>query len=182
MFITVIKVITVTMLVRLLSFLPNTMRWSLPCVMVWGLPFWFQNCFCFKFWTLQNYAGKFWPPQNHKGPPLWWKFWKIVGMLILIAQKKRPDALNTMQKTPAICNVPFLKKSRKTSKNYLFWQKLQKRPIFQGFSWFFPKPYFEKTWGFLRCIQCIRTLLLSYQNPLSDNFSVFVPKGGTLMI
>jgi hypothetical protein len=44
---------------------------------------------------LPNYAGKFWPTQNHKGPPLWWKFQKIVGMLILIAQKKRPDALNT---------------------------------------------------------------------------------------
>ena len=86
---------------RLLSFLPNTMRWSLPCVMLWGLPFWFRNCFCFKFWTLQNYDGKVWPPQNHKGPPLWWKFQNIVGMLILIAQKKRPDALNTTQ-----CTVP----------------------------------------------------------------------------
>ena len=41
-------------------------------------------------------------------------------MLILIAQKKRPDALNTTQKTPAICNVPFLNKSRKTAKNANF--------------------------------------------------------------
>ena len=103
-----------------LNFLPNTLRWSLPCVMVWG--FWFQNSFPFKFWTLQNYAWKFWPPQNHKGPPLWWKFWKIVGMLILIAQKKRPDALNTTQKTPALCNVPFLNKARKTSKKWHFWK------------------------------------------------------------
>ena len=45
------------------------------------------------------------------------KICKIVGMLILIAQMKRPDALNTTQKTPAICNLPFLNKSRKTAKN-----------------------------------------------------------------
>ena len=52
-----------------------------PCAMGWGLPFWFQNCFCFKFLTLRNTACKIWPPLNHKGPPLWWKIWKIVGLL-----------------------------------------------------------------------------------------------------
>ena len=36
---------------------------------------------------------------------------KIVGMLNLIAQKKRPNALNTNQKTPALCNAPFLNKA-----------------------------------------------------------------------
>ena len=41
---------------------------------------------------------------------------KIVGMFILIAQKKRPDGLTTTQKTPALCNVPFLNKARKTFK------------------------------------------------------------------
>jgi hypothetical protein len=45
------------------------------------------------------------------------KILKIVGMLVLIAQKKRPDSLNTAQKTQAICNVLFLNKSRKTAKN-----------------------------------------------------------------
>jgi hypothetical protein len=52
----------------------------------------------------------------------------------LIAQKKRHDALNAMQKTSALSTVLFLKKSRKTSKNYLFWPKLQKEHFFQGFS------------------------------------------------
>ena len=47
-------------------------------------------------------------------------FKKNVGILILIAQKKHPDALNTTQKTPAICNVPFRNKSRKTAKNATF--------------------------------------------------------------
>ena len=41
-------------------------------------------------------------------------------MLILIDQKKRPDALNTTQKTPALCNVLFLNVSRKASKKWHF--------------------------------------------------------------
>ena len=32
----------------------------------------------------------------------------------------------------------------------------------------FHKPYFVERWGFLPCIQWIRTLLLSYQKRLSD--------------
>ena len=40
----------------------------------------------------------------------------------LIAQKKRPDALNATQKTPALYNVPFLTKSRKTAKNVYFFK------------------------------------------------------------
>ena len=35
---------------------------------------------------------------------------KIVGLLVLIAQKKGFDALNATQKTPALCKVSFLKK------------------------------------------------------------------------
>ena len=79
-------------------------------------------------------------------------------MLILIAQKKRPGALNTTQKTPALCNVPFLNKSR-TAKIAHFLE------VF-----------------LLRYIQYIRTLLLSYQNLHFDNFSKFPSQGGTLMI
>ena len=51
--------------------------------------------------------------------------------LFLLAQMKRPDALNATQKTPALYNVPFLKKSRKTAKNAhcfknaIFWRFLQ---------------------------------------------------------
>jgi hypothetical protein len=42
---------------------------------------------------------------------------KIMLAGCLIAQMKRFDALITMQKTSALCEVPFLKKSRKTTKN-----------------------------------------------------------------
>jgi hypothetical protein len=38
----------------------------------------------------------------------------------LIAQKKRPDALNTTQKIPALYNVPILNKSRKTFEKMAF--------------------------------------------------------------
>ena len=47
-----------------------------------------------------------------------------------IAQKKRPDTLNTMQKTPSFCNVPFLNKARKNLKNGIF----EKMEIFGSFS------------------------------------------------
>ena len=42
----------------------------------------------------------------------------------MIAQKKRPDALNTTQKIPALYNVPFLNKSRKTFEKIAFLKKM----------------------------------------------------------
>ena len=44
-------------------------------------------------------------------------------MLIWIAQKKGFDALNATQKTSALCELPFLKKSRKTDAK---WSKMGK--------------------------------------------------------
>ena len=129
--------------------------------------------FLLFFWTLQNYACKFWPPKNHMGPPLWWKFWKIVWMLILISQKKRPVALNTMQKTPALCNVPFPNKSRKTLKKYFF----EKMGIFGIFPWFFLERYIVESWSIVHCIQCIMSLLLSYQKLTFRQFyKIFMSK------
>ena len=93
-----------------------------PPVFVLPLSCYFQNCFCFQDWTYFSSRHKVLTTQNLKGPPFWWKFWKIVWMLILITQKKRPGALNTKQKTPALCNVPLLNKSRKTSKKWHFWK------------------------------------------------------------
>jgi hypothetical protein len=50
----------------------------------------------------------------------------------LIAQKKPPDALNATQKTPALENVWFLKKSRLTSKNDHVLTKTAKNGYFKG--------------------------------------------------
>ena len=44
-------------------------------------------------------------------------------MLILIAQKKGFDAMNTMQRTPALCKLPFLKNQEKTAQNGQNWPK-----------------------------------------------------------
>ena len=85
-------------------------------------------------------------------------------MFILIAQKKRPGALNTTQKSPALCNVPFLNKSLKKLQKMGF---LKKMVNFGSFSWFFQERYIVESWGLLHCIQCMRTLLLSYQKQLS---------------
>ena len=61
-----------------------------------------------------------------------------------------------------------------------FDQNGQKWLFLKVFFWFCGQPYFIKSWGFLRCVQCIRTLLLSYQKQLFDIFSDFHPKGGPL--
>ena len=93
-----------------------------PPVFVLPLSCWFQNCFGFQDWTYFSGRRKLLTTLNHKGPPLWWKIWFIFWKLFLIAQKKCPDALNATQKTPALHNVPFLKKSRKTAKNAHFFK------------------------------------------------------------
>ena len=53
------------------------------------------------FWTFFFMSGNFLTPANHKGPPLWWKIWKVVQKQFLIALKKRLDALNATQKITA---------------------------------------------------------------------------------
>ena len=55
------------------------------------------------------------------------------------------------------------RKRKKKSKKYHFWPKRQKIVIFKGYFRFFQEPHFVKSWGFFRCVQCIKTLLLSYQ-------------------
>ena len=148
----------------------------LPPIFVLVLTCWFQNCSSFWFLTSSSPCLKFLPPLNQKGPPLWWTFWKIVQKPILITQKKHPDALNATQKTLALYKVWILKKRGITSKNTKVKPKTPKKQYFlELFSWFFQKLTFVKSWGLLRCIQCIRTLLLSYQNQLLDNFSESSP-------
>ena len=91
---------------------------------------------------------------------------KIIVWGCLIAQMKRLDALVTTQKTPTLKTVPLLKKSGKTTKKRSFLKKM----FYGGFSWFFQQLYIAKSWGFLRCNQCIQTLHLSYQTPPYNDF------------
>ena len=43
-----------------LSLLPNTIRWSLLCVMAWGFPFWFQNWYCFFVFLIWHFCSFSW--------------------------------------------------------------------------------------------------------------------------
>ena len=55
--------------------------------------------------------------------------------------------------------------------------------LFLGsFSWFFQERCFVESCGFLRCVQCPKTLNLSYQKQHLEIFSNFSPKGGSLTV
>ncbi len=103
----------------------------------------FQNRFCFLSSPIISGEGKILPPLNQKGPPLGWKIRKIVGLLILIAQKKGFDALNATQKTSALCKVPFMKK--KEAKMVKNGKNGKKMTVFASFSCFFQKCYFAES-------------------------------------
>ena len=90
------------------------------------------------------------------------------------------DALNAAQKTSALGKVPVLKKLRNTTQNGQKSSKWSKVTIIVGCFLIFSEMVLCREMGFLGCIQCLKTLLLSYQNQQSDNFSDFLPSGGTL--
>ena len=91
-----------------------------------------------------------------------------------IAQMIRFDALITTQKTPALCVVPFSKKSRKIAENANF----SKITIFFAvFLDFFKKQDLAESWVFVHCNPCINTLHLSYQTTTNSNFNFFANKG-----
>ena len=85
-------------------------------------------------------------------------------MLILIAQKKGPGALNTTQKTPALCNEPFLYKSfffKCIFENFHFWQFFL---IFSG-------TVHCRELGSFALLSVQQDAPLSYQKQLSENNS-----------
>ena len=49
----------------------------------------------------------------------------------------------------------------------------QKWYFFEVFLDFFQKPDIVRSCGFLRCVQCIKALLLSYKKQFLDSFSYF---------
>ena len=73
-----------TLYSRGLSINPKFLKKLQPPIFVFVLSCWFQNSFSFlNFQPRLGVAVKFDPPPlNHKGPLLWWKIWKFVGLLI----------------------------------------------------------------------------------------------------
>ena len=90
--------------------------WSSLLNILYHLDYWsicnsvHKKNFCFWFSAIFGCVVSFGDVLNPKGPPLWWKIGKIVQKPFLIAQKKRPDALNAMQKTSGHYKVRFWKK------------------------------------------------------------------------
>ena len=125
--------------------------------------------------TILSHVGKTLPPKS-KGSPLGWKIGTIVGLLILIALKKDLDALNATQKNLSFLQGSVSKNSRKNSKKVNFRKKWS---FLQFFSILLVLFLFREVRVFLCCIQCIKTLLLSYQNKRSNICLYFYPKGGT---
>ena len=68
-------------------------------------------------------SGNFLTPPNHKVPPYDEKYKKkIVNKQFLIAQKKRIDALNAMQKTSAPKKVLIFLNQEKPARTTVFCQ------------------------------------------------------------
>ena len=103
---------------------------------------------------------------------------KIVQQRILIAQKKRPDALNATQKTSALSKVSFLKKSRKTLKKCCFWPKLQKRPIFL---YFFQDRTLQRPEVFCVAFSASGRFFWAIKIHYRTIFPFFYPQGGPLL-
>ena len=69
--------------------------------------------------------------------------------MFLMAQKKRPNALNATQKTAALCKVRFLKKLKKKLIKYPFLTKIcQKWSFFEFFFLIFSETVPCKQLGF----------------------------------
>ena len=95
------------------------------------------------------------PPYNEKSD-------FFLQMLILIAQKKRLGALNATQKIISPCQIPLLRKSRKTSKNANFPQKCMLVVLLHFLS--------NGTWQrpMVFVLRSVHKVLLSYQNQHSE--------------
>ena len=111
-----------------------------------------------------------WPSKNSKNfyyfSSFSWVFSKMIMFIgCLNAFMKCHDPLSSIQQKLAMCYVPFWKKTGKTIKRVNFLLDL-----LNGQVSFFHKLSIEMSSGFLRCDQCIKTLLLSYQTLPSGNF------------
>ena len=129
------------------------------------------------FWPILPLRIALGPSKNQKGPPLWWKIRNFSDSWCY-SSKEAYWFTEWKKTTSALCKVPILKKSRKIAKNGHFWKNGQ----FWQFSLIFSETALHYELRLFRYIQCIKTVLLSYQNQLSYNFSDFSPLGETLLI
>ena len=133
-------------------------------------------------WSICNSVHKnisvfdFWPILVFLGHP------KSQGPILMAKSEKLSDYWFRYLKRRVLMHWMQSTISEKIKKN---WQKIaffEKMVIFGNFSGFFQKRFFAERWGFLRCIQFIKTLLLSYLNQQSDISILFFITRGTLVI
>ena len=106
----------------------------------------------------------------------WWKIGKNCPIIDFDSSKQGSWCTEcNAKKRNSVQTTIFEKNQERLLKNGLFNPKMRFLPVFGTISWFFQKWYFIKSFGFLRCIQCTKTLVLSYQNQQSDNFSNYSP-------
>ena len=92
---------------------------------------------------------------------------------VLIAQNKRPGALNSTQNTIALYKVWFLKNQEKTSKNFHFWLFRSKMVFFLGFFLNFEKPNYVNSWGFCVAFSASGRFFWISQNSFWTLFHIF---------
>ena len=110
------------------------------------------------FWSILPLRVALWPPQNQEGPPLWWN--QKNCPIVDFNSSKEASWFTEFNKNNFSSVYRFWKNQEKPPKMGIF----QKMANFGSFPWFLQKRHFIKSWNFFRCIQCIKTLLLSYQN------------------
>ena len=130
----------------------------IPPIFVFVSLWWFRNSFSFKFLAglrvkNLNCCQIFGLDRSKEG------FW---------CTECNAKNISSLQST-----IP--EKNKKNGQKRSFLAILTILTILARFSWFFHKRYSAESWGFLRYIQCTKTLHLSYQNQQSDNFSYFSP-------
>ena len=107
-------------------------------------------------------------------PPILKKNGKIVKKVDFESSKAASGCTECYAKNHCSLQSMISAKIKKNLKNnYHFGRFWSKNVIFGGFSWFVQKPFIVEWYVFLRCVQCIKTLLLSYQNHLYWQFYCF---------
>ena len=140
--------------------------------LLWFFVFhWAQNFLSFDCRTTINSVKLILTPPKSKGSPFMMKNLKNCLKTVFDSSKEASWCTEcNAKKSHVFTKYGFYKNQEENFKNCGFGPFLVKMSTFWGFSWFFQKPYFVRSWGWG---QCIRTLLLCYQEQHSDKFSDF---------
>ena len=136
---------------------------SIPAIFKTVLVFWFQ-----PFLVVRVHFD---PPYIIRVPLLDKKKRKNCPILDFDSSKEASWRTEVNVKNLSALQNIISEKIKKNLEKLAFFAILAKNSFFWSFFLIFSERILWKE----RCIQCIRTLLLSYQNPLSDKFSVFFP-------